>query len=103
MEVVPELLSLQPHISRNVMEYLMGKCINILHLRVVRQDGENFRVYNGREDYLVVSRPEGQEIWLCECEESLKTKLPCAHELCVCIRFSLPIEPQIGKRWTNEE
>lgn len=65
MEIVPELQALQPHISRNVMEYLIGKCTNTLHLRVVKQNEQAYQVYNGREDYLVVSKPEGQEIWIC--------------------------------------
>jgi hypothetical protein len=48
MEIVPELKALQPHICRNVMEYLIGKCLGTLHLRVVREDAERFKVYNGR-------------------------------------------------------
>lgn len=88
------------------MDYLVGKCAHTLHLRTEQTDQDTFKVFNGRTDYLFVRRVEndmGIKILSCECRESVKTKLPCIHELCVCIKHNLSIEAQVGKRWTNEE
>jgi hypothetical protein len=75
------------HVSRNVMDYISNKSVNTLHLRVEKVDNLNYKVYSGRKDYLLVSKKDENDIWLCECEESLRIKLPCIHELCVCIKF----------------
>jgi hypothetical protein len=67
MDIIPELRAIQPHIAKNVMEYLISKCLSTLHLRVEKVDELNYKVFNGRSDYLQVFRKEDKAIWLCEC------------------------------------
>lgn len=56
MELIPSLKEIQTHVAKNVMDYLISKCVFTLHLRVEKIDDSAYKVYNGRSDFLKVTR-----------------------------------------------
>lgn len=65
MDLIPSLKEIQTHISKNVMDYLVSKCVFTLHLRVEKEDDLTFKVFNSRTDFLKVTRTKESEPWAC--------------------------------------
>ena len=65
MDLIPSLKEIQTHVAKNVMDYLISKCVYTLHLMVEKIDELAFNVFNGRTDFLQVSRKAESDPWAC--------------------------------------
>ena len=72
-----------------------------LQLRHKKIDEKTYQVFVDEKNFFMVEKNE--ERWLCECEESIKTMLPCVHEVLVCCKSHFSFDLQINKRWKKED
>lgn len=66
------------------MDDLIKKVYFGVQYREKKIDEETSHVFEGRMGKFIVTKKN--EKWVCECQESSKTMLPCVHELLVCCK-----------------
>ena len=82
------------------MEYITNKYFVSLQFRAKADpdDLDTYKVCSGKYSFLVTRKSEK---WTCQCEESKKTLLPCAHETLVIFKSKSAFDAQLHRRWTN--